>query len=126
LLEREFNPAVTQNLAELADIARAEEDYWESEVEGWMGTVVQWAPATSSSQNYVSLNQLISPGSSSSRPVEDTRMNAIVDLHWLLAEPLAVQRRVITSIGDYAEIPHEFKHVDEILQFAAMRGGGNQ
>ena len=126
LLEREFNPAVTQNLAELADIARAEEDYWESEVEGWMGTVVQWAPATSSSQNYVSLNQLISPGSSSSRPVEDTRMNAIVDLHWLLAEPLAVQRRVIKSIGDYAEIPLEFKHVDEILQFAAMRGGGNQ
>ena len=40
LLEREFNPAVTQSLAELAEIARAEEDYWESESEGWMGTVV--------------------------------------------------------------------------------------
>jgi tRNA(Ile)-lysidine synthetase-like protein len=42
LLEREFNPAVAENLAELAEIARGEEDYWENEVSGWLGTVVQW------------------------------------------------------------------------------------
>src|SRR5206468_1953071 len=38
LLEKEFNPAVAENLAELAEIARGEEEYWESEVAGWMGT----------------------------------------------------------------------------------------
>jgi tRNA(Ile)-lysidine synthase len=43
LLEREFNPAVAENLAELAEIARGEEDYWENEVSGWLGTVVQWS-----------------------------------------------------------------------------------
>jgi len=43
LLEREFNPAVTENLAELAEIARGEEDYWENEVAGWMGTGVHWS-----------------------------------------------------------------------------------
>ncbi len=43
LLEREFNPAVAQNLAELAEIARGEEDYWENEVSGWLGTTVQWS-----------------------------------------------------------------------------------
>ncbi len=43
LLEREFNPAVAENLAELAEIARGEEDYWENEVSGWLGTTVQWA-----------------------------------------------------------------------------------
>jgi tRNA(Ile)-lysidine synthetase-like protein len=43
LLEREFNPAVAESLAELAEIARGEEDYWENEVAGWMGTTVQWS-----------------------------------------------------------------------------------
>ena len=42
LLEKEFNPAVAENLAELAEIARGEEDYWENEVAGWMGTGVHW------------------------------------------------------------------------------------
>ena len=43
LLEREFNPSVAENLAELAEIARGEEDYWENEIAGWMGTTVQWS-----------------------------------------------------------------------------------
>src|SRR5580658_2156330 len=43
LLEKEFNPAVVENLAELAAIARGEEDYWENEVAGWMGTAVHWS-----------------------------------------------------------------------------------
>jgi tRNA(Ile)-lysidine synthase len=43
LLEREFNPAVVENFSELAEIARDEEDYWENEISGWLGTVVQWS-----------------------------------------------------------------------------------
>jgi len=43
LLEREFNPAVAENLAELSEIARGEEDYWENEIAGWLGTTVQWS-----------------------------------------------------------------------------------
>ena len=43
LLEQEFNPAVAESLAELAEIARGEEDYWENEVSGWLGTTVQWS-----------------------------------------------------------------------------------
>jgi tRNA(Ile)-lysidine synthase len=43
LLEQEFNPAVAENLAELAEIARGEEDYWENEISGWLGTVVRWS-----------------------------------------------------------------------------------
>ena len=43
LLEQEFNPAVAENLAELAEIARGEEDYWENEISGWMGTTVHWS-----------------------------------------------------------------------------------
>ena len=43
LLENEFNPSVAENLAELAEIARGEEDYWENELAGWLGTTVHWA-----------------------------------------------------------------------------------
>jgi tRNA(Ile)-lysidine synthase len=43
LLEREFNPAVAESFAELAEIARDEEDYWDNEISGWLGTVVQWS-----------------------------------------------------------------------------------
>ena len=123
LLEREFNPSVTQNLAELAEIARAEEEYWESEVEGWMGTVVQWVPSNPpSQQDYVPLTQITSP-CATTEPTQDEQMDAIVDRNWLLAEPLALQRRAIKSIGDYADISLEFKHVEEILQFAASEDG---
>src|SRR6202034_4766152 len=43
LLEQEFNPSVADNLAELSEIARGEEDYWENEAAGWMGTGVHWS-----------------------------------------------------------------------------------
>ena len=43
LLEKEFNPAVAETLAELSEIARGEEDYWDNEVAGWMGTTVHWS-----------------------------------------------------------------------------------
>jgi tRNA(Ile)-lysidine synthase len=129
LLEREFNPSITQNLAELAEIARAEEDYWESEVQGWMGTVVQWVPAKRPpSPAYVPLTQLTAPPPEDrDETSENERMDAVVDRNWLLAEPLALQRRAVKSIADYAGIPLEYKHVDEILQFAASHdGSGNQ
>jgi tRNA(Ile)-lysidine synthase len=67
LLEREFNPAVSENLAELAEIARGEEDYWENEVAGWLGTVVQWSepewvPAVSAADGLVQIAGLENPG----------------------------------------------------------------
>jgi len=84
LLEREFNPAVAENLAELAEIARGEEDYWGDEIAEWMET------------SGTSINRMK-----------------------LLSKPLAVQRRLAKTIGERAGIPLDFKHVEEILRFAA-------
>ena len=133
LLEREFNPAVAENLSELAEIARDEEDYWENEISGWLGTVVQWSqpewarglPGFGSSEALVGIQssqpkspelweRLQEPG--------PAVMNASVSRPWLLTEPRAVQRRVLKAIGQQAGIPLEFKHVEEILQFAAEDG----
>ena len=49
-------------------------------------------------------------------------MNASVSRMWFLGEPIAVQRRLVKAIGENAGIPLEFKHVEEILRFAAEDG----
>ena len=134
LLEREFNPTVVESLSELAEIARDEEDYWDNEISGWLGTVVQWSqpewthglPGFDVSSELVQIQP--------SRPVLNPEllerlqqpgpavMNASVSRPWLLTEPRAVQRRVLKAIGDQAGIPLEFKHIEEILRFAGEDG----
>ena len=140
LLEREFNPAVAESLAELAEIARGEEDYWENEISGWLGTVVrwsepEWARAVSSTEGLVQIAGLgsLASGKNPDRTTrEDLRaridnaswlvMDASVSRMWFLGEPVAVQRRLVKAIGENAGIPLEFKHVEEILRVAAEDG----
>jgi tRNA(Ile)-lysidine synthase len=135
VLEREFNPAVAENLAELAEIARAEEQYWENEVAGWMGTAVHWIEPdwVQSATQKAALVQ-ISPSSIQPSLAVDADVqsrienadwlvaNTSVSRPWFLSEPIAVQRRVVKSIGEHAGIPLEFKHVEGMLRFAAEEG----
>ena len=142
LLEREFNPAVAENLSELAEIARDEEDYWENEVSGWMGTVVQWSqpewiaglPGFAGPQPLV---QILPSFSKAADPHENEVLqrveeaghavaNATVSRAWLVTEPKAVQRRLIKAIGEHAGIPFEFKHIEQILHFAAEDKAGKE
>lgn len=126
LLESEFNPSIAENLAELAELARGEEDYWENEVAGWMGTAAhwsepEWAHAASSQSPFIQIET--GDKSSDLRAKINSApwlvMNASVDRFWFLGEPIAVQRRLIKAIGREAGIPLEFKHVEEIVRFAA-------
>lgn len=137
LLEKEFNPAVAESLAELAEIARGEEDFWETEVAGWMGTGVHWAePAWAKEEQPGDLVQIAAvkrPGNQSDPELRSKIaeapwlvMNASVDLLWFLGEPAGVQRRVVKAIGEHAGIPLEFKHVEEILRFAEEHGSGKE
>jgi tRNA(Ile)-lysidine synthase len=137
LLEKEFNPKIAQGLAELAEIAREEEDYWENEVAGWMGTAVRWSvshvphpPAENAGRVGQPQFVYIQPASSEKPdPSTDLQskgdssaMNASVDRLWFLGEPVAVQRRLIKAIAEEAGIPLEFKHVEEIVWFASENG----
>jgi tRNA(Ile)-lysidine synthase len=144
VLEREFNPAVAENLAELAEIARGEEDYWENEIAGWMGTTVQWsepewARVRSGAEGLVQIalstkiptsraknaREIGQPEDDLQSRIDDAPwlvMNASVSRMWLLGEPIAVQRRLVKAIGENAGIPLEFKHVEEILRVAAEDG----
>jgi tRNA(Ile)-lysidine synthase len=143
LIEREFNPSIAQGLGELAEIAYGEQEFWENEIAGWMGTHIHWAEpdgTPTSSPELTTLVQLkpftpqLHPGHDHPTPDSDPHslnslssppvLNASVDLAWLLAEPLAVQRRAVKAIGDYAGLALDFKHVEEILRFAAVPGAG--
>ena len=135
LLEQEFNPTVVESFAELAEIARDEEDYWGNEISGWLGTVVQWSqpewtrglPGFGDAQSLVQIGpstmtrhdpELLARVEESGPSV----VNASVSRPWLLTEPRAVQRRVLKAIGEQTGIPLEFKHIEEILRFAAEDG----
>ncbi len=143
VIEKEFNPSVAQNLAELAEIARGEEDYWDNEVAGWMGTAVQWSepewaqgPSEGGTLVQIELASGASRASSKSQSQsgEDSGLeskidnapwlvaDAILDRFWFLSQPVAVQRRVVKAIGERAGIPLEFKHVDETVRFAEADG----
>lgn len=138
LLKKEFNSAIAENLSDLSEIARGEEDYWQNEVAGWMGTAVhwvepEWIPFATGKADFVQIATATSQPSQSRDDslrarIENARwlvMNASVSRPWLLSEPVAVQRRVVKAIGEHAGIPLEFRHVEEILRFADEgRGAG--
>ena len=122
LLEREFNPSVAAGLNELAEIARGEEDYWQNEISGWMGTAIHWTEPEWARQGQQGLVQLQAFNPELQARLREPGllvMNATVDLMWLLSEPLAVQRRAVKAIGEVAGLSLEFRHVEEILRFAA-------
>jgi tRNA(Ile)-lysidine synthase len=123
LLEQEFNPSIAEGLADLAEIARGEEDYWENEISGWMGTAIHWSKPdwarSADSQGLVQLTPFNPQLKERLQEPGPLVMNATVDLAWLLSEPPAVQRRAVKAVGHLAGLPLEFKHVEEILHFAA-------
>lgn len=127
LLEREFNPSIAQRLAELADIARAEEDYWANEAEGWKDTAVQWLSPELPSPSSGLVQLLPASPQALSSPEEasgDVPLGASMNLAWLLSEPLAVQRQVLRSIADEAGINLEFRHIEQILRLAESQSRG--
>ena len=135
LIEKEFNPAAAENLAELSEIARGEEEYWENEIAGWMGTAVhwvepEWAKRAAEKTGLVQISSAASSAETDLQARIDSAKwlvaNALLSRPWLLSEPVAVQRRVVKAIGEHAGIPLEFKHVEEILRFAAEDRGAGQ
>ncbi len=115
LLESDFNPAVAERLAELAEIARGEEEFWENEAEGWLGTGIQLVRPENAATPLVQLAPIGgSPGLA----------NVLVDLAWLLSEDTAVQRRIIKAAADTAGLSLNFQHVDDILRL--VEGEANE
>ena len=85
-LEQELNPAVRDVLAETAEIARGEEEYWQRET-----------------------NQLLSSTWKFGVGQGKFKIDALVSL------PLALQRRMVRAASEDLGLRLEFRHVAEIL-----------
>src|SRR5437867_3322938 len=90
-LERNLNPAVREILAETAEIARAEEEYWNAEV----GRILEGSRGRRRSQG---------------------EAGAAVGLENFVALPLALQRRLVRAAAENFGLRLEFRHVEEILE----------
>lgn len=100
LLQRNYNPAIRQQLADLAEVARGEEEYWQEQLTGLMARLVRSGKPSRSGR--------------SNRQQETLAL----DLAALQALPVAVQRRLLRGIGERFGVALEFKHVQELLLFA--------
>jgi tRNA(Ile)-lysidine synthase len=93
-LERYLNPAVRQAFAETAEIALAEEQYWEKEVA--RALLVAWKTGA------------VGGG---------LNLSVLADL------PLALQRRVVRAASESLGFRLDFHHVEEILALCSSPGG---
>jgi tRNA(Ile)-lysidine synthase len=89
-LERFLNPAVREALAETAEIARAEEDYWQREAARTLPQVWTWQAESRGALKSDALSAL----------------------------PLALQRRLIRAACESMGLRLEFHHVEGILALA--------
>jgi tRNA(Ile)-lysidine synthase len=99
LLERDFNPAIRQTLADLAEVARAEDDYWHKELDSLLPRLVRPGKPTRS-------------GRSATGEAEKTLG---LDLASLRALPQAVRSLVLQKTANQLGINLEFKHIQQLM-----------
>jgi tRNA(Ile)-lysidine synthase len=95
LLEKDFNPAIRQTLAELAEIARLEDDYWKKELDLLLPRLVRHGKPTRSGR--------ITTGAAS--------QTLALDLEALRGLPDIVQRMVLHKTAEQLGVALEFKHI---------------
>ena len=99
MLEREFNPAIRQTLADLAELARGEEEYWSHELSQLLPRLMlQGKPSRS--------------GRSTSRDAGGVWALEITALRSL---PVTLQRQVMYATAERLGISLEFKHIQQLM-----------
>ncbi len=108
LLEREFNPAIRHTLADLAEMAQGEEEYWSTEVRAL-------------------LPRLVRPGkpSRSGRTTSGEAAEILaLDLAALRPLPLAVQRQVLHKTAEQFGAALDFKHIQQLTELICKNKPG--
>jgi tRNA(Ile)-lysidine synthase len=101
-LERDFNPSIRQTLADLAEVAQAENDYWNNELSAFLPRLIREGKPSRS-------------GRSSSGEAQSV---LALDLTGLRALPLAVRRQIIHRTALESGVSLEFKHIQQLTALA--------
>ena len=108
LLERDFNPSVRRALADIAEVSRAEAEYWNGEVASLLSRLARRGRP-----------------SRSGRSTSGESAGAVaLDLAALRALPLAVQRQILHTIAGQMGVSLEFRHVEQLVQLVQTAEGG--
>ena len=108
LLQKEFNPAITHTLSDLAEVAQAEAAYWQREVAALLPRVLKYGKPSRS-------------GRSTTGPAAETWS---LDLAVFKSLPLALQRHLLHKVAADMGSTLEFKHVDELERLIAAPKSG--
>jgi tRNA(Ile)-lysidine synthase len=114
LLEREFNPAIRELLADTAEVARGEEEFWEELI----------APQGAHSTG-------LNPGASTDfpastggvSPVAGSLSPGVIDLSALARTHVAVQRRLLRRAAEAAGVHLDLKHVEALRELVQSKSG---
>jgi tRNA(Ile)-lysidine synthase len=101
LLARDYNPNIAEALARTADVARAEEEHWASEVRKLLPFVLREGKPVRGGGRAHSLNREFA-----------------VDIEALLRQPLALQRRLLRRAAEHLGISVDVMHVESALAVA--------
>jgi len=108
VLQRDYNPSVRQTLADLAEVARGEEEYWEKEMTGLGARLLRAGKPSRSGRS------------------NRQQTTLALDLAAMQSLPVAVQRRLLRAMGEKLGATLEFKHIQELLAFAQQKAGGKE
>jgi tRNA(Ile)-lysidine synthase len=110
LLERDFNPAIRHTLADLAEVARAEAEYWNAEASSMLSRLLRAGKPSRS-------------GRTSSR---DAAQTVAIELDPFQALPLALRRQVLYQLGEQLGITLEFTHIQQLTELAGGKIQGRR
>jgi tRNA(Ile)-lysidine synthase len=102
LLERDFNPAIRQTLADLAELAHAEDDYWTNELASLLPRLVHEGKPSRSGRSLSGESQGV----------------LALDLSALRVLPLAIRRQVMHGTAHRLGVSLEFKHIQQLTALA--------
>ena len=136
LLQKEFNPAIAEKLAELAEIARGEEQFWKTECTRLLREIskmnkMAWANATSypplpdPTNLLAQIKHPAGPLIGETRPQGRFAIDIGLNLKDFRKLPLAVQRRLLQSLERF-RIEMEFKNIEEVTRLVADHTGPPQ
>ncbi len=109
LLEREFNPNVRQVLSDLAELSRAEEQYWSDRVEGELASRTGGEPSHSRKADPLD--------SDDDRNAQEGKLT----LDGFAILPTALQRRLLKGFAERQGLTLDFAHVESLRVCALGR-----
>jgi len=117
LLEREYNPNIRQVLSDTAELARAEEEYWQALVERELEARQHTKPAEIP-PGLKPGTPAAGGGTAEAVPPQTSAAERRLSLASFQALPLALQRRLLRRFAESEDLALDFEHVEKLLRCA--------